>query len=154
MSKAPSLNHQRCLRNLVDEFSIYLRKNPIGEIIPTPGVIFNDINGIIPDLVFIHKSVKSQIATREKIYGAPTITIEILSPGKENIERDRDIKKQLYGKYGVKEYWIIDIENRIAELYKTKNKKLELYAILGEKDVIKTRILPKFACKISNIFRF
>src|SRR5262249_6250127 len=142
VSKAPSLNHQRCLRNLMDEFSGYLKKNPIGEVIPTPGVIFNDINGVIPDLVFIHKNQKNKIASREKIYGAPTIVVEIMSPGKENIERDRDVKRQIYGKQGVKEYWIIDLENRILEQYKIKNNKLELYSILGEKDILKTKILP------------
>ena len=154
VSKAPSLNHQRCLRNCIDEFSEYLKKNQIGEIIPTPGVIFNDINGVIPDLVFIHKNIKNKIANREKIYGAPTLVIEILSPGKENSERDRDVKRQIYGKQGVKEYWVIDLENRIIELYRLKNKKLELYSILGEKDTIKTKLLPKFNCKVTNLFKF
>jgi len=40
------------------------------------------------------------------------LVIEILSPGKENRDRDLLVKRQLYGKYGVGEYWSLIV--RIA----------------------------------------
>ena len=40
-----------------------------------------------------------------------------MSPGKENRDRDLLVKRQLYAKYGVREYWIVDTENRMVEVY-------------------------------------
>src|SRR5688572_8557264 len=67
VSKAPSLTHQRISRNVIEKFLFYLRDNPIGEILATPGVIFNNINGVIPDLVYLKNEIKDQIASGEKI---------------------------------------------------------------------------------------
>ena len=52
VSRAPSLIHQRTVRNVVFLFTQYLRDNPVGEILPGPGVIFSDFSGVIPDLVY------------------------------------------------------------------------------------------------------
>jgi len=48
----------------------------------------------------------------EKFTGALDIVIEVISPGPENRRRDLLVKRQLYGKYGLSEYWIVDPENR------------------------------------------
>ena len=38
VSRAPHLDHQRTITNLIYEFQFYLKKNPTGEIFTTPGV--------------------------------------------------------------------------------------------------------------------
>jgi Uncharacterized protein conserved in cyanobacteria len=63
---------------------------------------------------------------------APEIVIEILSPGRENVSRDRVAKRQLYAKHSVSEYWIVDSENRAVEVYRLTNQSLELVAVLRE----------------------
>jgi len=153
VSRAPSLTHQRIAGNLFADIKIYLRQNPIGEVFTTPGVIFTDFNGVIPDIVYLSNETRDKIASGEKVMGAPEIVIEILSPGLENIKRDRDIKRQLYGKYKVKEYWIIDSENKTVEIYILKDHILELNTLLTDKDLITTPILPGFSCNISDIFK-
>ena len=47
--------------------------------------------------------------------GAPDLAVEIISPS--NSFKDRNQKKRLYEKFGVKEYWIIDPANRTIEIY-------------------------------------
>ena len=114
VSHAPHLDHQKLASNLNIELGIYLRKNPIGIVIQTPGIIFSQDDAVIPDLVFAaHETVeKAVIQAGEKFEGkfnaAPELIIEILSYGKKDIERDRVHKRELYGKYGVKEYWVVD----------------------------------------------
>ena len=83
---------------------------------------------------------------------APDIVIEILSPGRENISRDRIAKRQLYAKYGVKEYWIADSENRSVEIYRLTDKGLELAAMLRLGDEITSPLLPGFSCPRSKIY--
>jgi Uma2 family endonuclease len=75
-----------------------------------------------------------------------------MSPGAENERRDRVIKRQLYGKYGVREYWIVDPESRSLEIYRLERRMLELIATLMDEDKIASRVLPSFSCQVKQIF--
>jgi hypothetical protein len=91
--------------------------NPIGEILPGVGVMLDDYNGVIPDLVFVtHERIGKTLAGG-RFQAAPEIVIEILSPGASNERRDRFVKRSLYAARGVAEYWIVDPENRSVELH-------------------------------------
>jgi Uma2 family endonuclease len=154
VSRAPNLTHQRVSGNLFAAFRGYLDHNPIGEILATPGVIFSEFSGVIPDVVFVSNERRAEIAAGERIMGAPDLIIEIVSPGAENERRDRIAKRQLYGKYGVKEYWVVDPYNRTIEVYLFKEKSLRLHATYAEADEVISSVLPGFTCKVENIFRF
>jgi Uma2 family endonuclease len=91
-----------------------LDKNPIGEIIPGPGIVFDIHNSVMPDLVYIRRE-RSEAINGIHLTEAPDLIIEVLWPGSENIARDRKMKRQLYGKRGVKEYWILDPQMRTIE---------------------------------------
>lgn len=149
VSRAPSLMHQGIVVDLLFVFTQYLRENPIGSVWPGPGVIFSDFSGVIPDVIYISNERQKEIATGARVSGAPDLIIEILSPGAENERRDRHAKRQLYRKYGVKEYWIVDPEKRAIQVYRTS--KLRLVATLGLRDEITTPLLPGFSCKVKEI---
>jgi Uma2 family endonuclease len=152
MSCSPNLKHQMVLHNLQFEIELFLRSNPIGFICPGIGVIFDDFNGVIPDLVFISNEQQDEIASGDRVYGAPDLAIEIISPGSENEKRDRGIKRQLYGFHKVKEYWIVDPENRRIEVYKLKKRKLELENDFNTNDELTSPVLKGFRLKLGNIF--
>src|SRR5215471_8618362 len=63
VSKAPSIEHQIVSSNLNAEFVLYLRANPIGKVVPTPGIVFGEIDGVIPDLVFVSNGTLERIRT-------------------------------------------------------------------------------------------
>lgn len=152
VSHAPSLSHQRVLGNLYAILRVYLDQNPVGEVVLTPGVIFNEFNSAIPDAVFIsHKSI-GEIISGERIVKAPELVIEIVSPGKENARRDREVKRQVYGKHGVKEYWIADPLNKSLEIYRLKRHNLTLVGNLMDEDEITSPLLPGFTCKTGRLF--
>lgn len=52
-------------------------------------------------------------------YGAPALIVEIISPS--SIKRDRIEKFNLYEKTGVREYWIVDPEGLVMEVYALEN---------------------------------
>ena len=126
VSRAPGVPHQRVSTNAVAIFWNYLAENPIGEVIATPGLIFGKFSGVIPDIVFYTHERAKEIISGERLVAAPELVIEILSRGSENVARDRIVKRQLYAKYGVAEYWIVDAENRAIEVYRLQNGTLEL----------------------------
>ena len=84
--------------------------------------------------------------------GAPDIVIEIVSAGAENRRRDFLVKRQLYGKYGIEEYWIIDTENRYVLIHRLQGQSLELVATLRNGDDITSPLLPGFDCPAGAIF--
>src|SRR5207302_5041026 len=131
---------------------IYLETNPIGTIVATPGLVLSRYNGVIPDLVFYTHKHAEQIIANDRLIAAPDIVIEILSPGRENVSRDRLAKRQLYGNYGVKEYWIADSENRSVEIYRLTDKCLDLVAMLRLSDEIASPLLSGFSCSRSTLF--
>lgn len=153
VSRAPTLAHQRVSRNLLVILDNYLARNPIGEVLATPGVMFSESSGVIPDLIFISNERRDEIASGERVLGAPDLVIEILSPGAENARRDRLAKRQLYGKYGVKEYCVVDPELLVVEIYHAQNGAPELVGGLTDEGKISSALLSGFECDAAGIFR-
>src|SRR2546426_781474 len=151
VSRAPSLIHQGTVRNVLFLFTQYLRENPVGQIFPGPGVIFSDFSGVIPDLVYFSHERGKEIATGDRITGAPELIIEVLSPGTENRRRDEHAKRQLYKKYGVKEFWILDPQRLTIQVFRTA--RLKLTATLGVRDVLSTPLSPRLRCSVKEIFQ-
>lgn len=151
VSRAPGLPHQLVTANIIGCFLKYLEGNPIGRIVPTPGLILSQFSGVTPDLVFYSHARGKEIIANDRLNAAPEIVIEILSSGRENISRDRIAKRQLYAKHGVSEYWIVDSENRAVEVCPLATQSLELVTILRDADEITSPSLPGFACPLSKI---
>jgi Uma2 family endonuclease len=152
VSRAPGIPHQRVLLNLELGLSDYLRANPIGILVPGAGAIFSDYDAVIPDLAFVCNERWDQVVTGEKFTGALDLVIEILSPGTQNRQRDLSAKRQLYGKYGAKEYWIVDSENREVLVLRLQGQALEEIVTLKAEDELTSPLLSGFELKVSAIF--
>jgi Uma2 family endonuclease len=149
VSRAPSLTHQEIVDNLIVAIRNYLHQHPIGRVWSGAGVIFSDFSGVIPDVVYVSNERLGEIASGDRVTGAPDLVIEVLSPGSESERRDRHAKRQLYRKYGVKEYWLIDPAGRTIEDYRTQ--RFKLVARLGLKDRVTSPLLPDFDCSVRDI---
>jgi Uma2 family endonuclease len=152
VSCSPGLTHQRVTANLITLFVIFLRENPIAKWVPTPGLMFSEHSAVIPDLVVFPGKKSDAIISGEQLTGPPDLVIEILSPGPTNIRRDRIVKLQLYSKYGVPEYWIVDPDNLAVEQYVLHGSSLKLMQTLEHEDVLSSAAIPGFACLGSEIF--
>lgn len=152
VSRAPSLSHQRILGNIYAILRAYLSQNPIGEVLLTPGVIFDIYDGAIPDAVFVSNARKREVISGERFTGAPELMIEVVSPGAGNERRDRVVKRQVYGRHGVKEYWIADPQNRSVEVYRLKKRALSLVHTIMDEDELTSSVLPSFKCLARDVF--
>jgi Uma2 family endonuclease len=68
-------------------------------------VYLDDMNVFEPDLYYVAKENR-RIMVEEGVRGAPDLVAEILSP--EDCEQDRNEKREVYARAGVKEMWLID----------------------------------------------
>jgi len=129
MSPAPSPIHQRAVKKLLKALDGFIDSRALGETFISPIDLFLDetSNAVQPDLVFISKSDQI-IIDKDGLHGVPSFIIEILSPG--NPQYDLVIKKELYEKFGVKEYWIVNPDTKNVIGYTLQNKK---YGIPVEK---------------------
>ncbi len=115
MVPSPSTIHQTISVNLTVIFGNFLKKNPVGKIFHAPiDVILSDTDVVIPDLVFVRKE-RLKIVTHNNIRGTPDLIIEILSVS--NKKRDLIEKKNLYERFGIKEYWIVNPEIKSVLVY-------------------------------------
>jgi Uma2 family endonuclease len=153
VSRAPGIPHQIILFRLQGKFFQYLEANPIGRMVPGSGAIFSDIDAVIPDLVFVTNERWEQIVEGTHFVAAPDLVIEIVSPGRENRRRDRDLKRRLYGKYGVREYWIVDPDDRSVAVYELDDATLELVNVFKDESEIQSTVLPNLSLTTSAIFK-
>lgn len=151
VSNVPGIPHQLCLGRLVFRLMSYLEEHPIGEAIYGPGLVLDDYNSIIPDLVFV-SAERQHIITDRWLIDAPDLIVEIVSPGEKNSERDRQVKRQLYSRRGVREYWVVDPQLRTIEVYRLQENVLVLEATLRGSDVLTSALLPGFSCAVSEMF--
>jgi len=153
VSCSPGLTHERVLIKLILLIGKFLERSPIGEAVANMGVILSNVSGVIPDLLVFLNEQRDTIITNDRLTGPPALVIEILSPGSANIRRDRVTKLQLYAKYGVPEYWIVDPQNMTLERYVGQESSLVFLETLENEDTLSTTTLPGFSCKVSEIFR-
>lgn len=116
VTPAPSRRHQRVTVNLVAAFLRLLDDPGHGWVYTAPiGVEFPDTEeGVQPDIIFVSKA-RSEILVEDGIRGAPDLVVEILSPS--TAQRDRTIKRKLYQRQGVAQYWVVDPDTESVEVW-------------------------------------
>jgi Uma2 family endonuclease len=112
----PSFNstHQIIVGNLLLQLSRVVEDENLGEVMPIIDVYLDeDSNIVLPDITFVNKDNHSII--QDHIHGTPDLLVEVLSPSNPN--HDLVKKKDLYERFGVKEYWIVDPETKLALVF-------------------------------------
>jgi Uma2 family endonuclease len=115
VTPAPGTSHQDILGNLFVILRGHVNTNRLGKVFVAPvDCIFENITIVQPDIVFVETARRSVISERG-IEGAPTLVVEVISPSTSAIDRRR--KLQLYARYAVPYYWIVDPPARTIEAY-------------------------------------
>lgn len=154
MVPAPDSNHQRISRNI--EFKIFglLKKHSIGEVFNAPyDVILDDKSIVQPDILLVLNNNKDKIKKRG-FFGVPDLIVEIISPSSRY--RDTVQKKDLYEKFGVTEYWLVDPKAEYVEVLTLNNGKYELYseAYFDEEDkqIVASKLIKELTIELKEIF--
>ncbi len=152
MTPSPSTRHQRISYNLVCFLDVYLRRAKTGQLFPAPiDVVLSDLDVVQPDLLFI-SSAKAFIITKKNIQGPPDLVIEIIS--ETSRKTDATIKRKLYERYGVCEYWIVDPELERVGVHRMTDRGYVCATELSREadHAVETPLLPGLKLKLFDIF--
>lgn len=149
---SPTLIHQEISGNIFFYFKLYLREKKTGKIYYAPlDVVLDNENAPQPDLVYVSNENSSVLNEEELvIVGTPDLVVEILSPG--TAKRDRTLKKDIYEEFGVKEYWLVDPNNKTIEVYTLQNSRYTLFSLSDAEDKLKSALLPDLEIPLADIF--
>jgi Uma2 family endonuclease len=153
VTATPNRRHQAIVANLLGMIWSYLQQQPIGRVFTAPfDVIFSDFDVVEPDVLYLSRERMAQIETSPWVRGAPDLVIEI---GSESTRRrDETIKRRLYERFGVSEYWVVDPEIDVIKLYRRAGDRVERAAELALEngDVLTTPLLPTLEMPLVKVF--
>ena len=149
MSPAPELFHQRWAGKLYLAIQRHVETRRLGEIFFAPvDVVLDEKNVVQPDLVFV-STANSGLLQRRGIMGAPDLVVEIISP--TSLRRDRYDKRELYARFGVKEFWLADVANRSIEILSLQKSGYHLLSCANNEGKIRSEILPGFELDLASL---
>ncbi len=157
MTPAPSMAHQQ-LSMILGSLLYHALKDRGCEVFAAPFDVrltdnekaedYEIYTVVQPDISIICD--KSKLDKRGCV-GAPDVVVEILSPS--TAAKDLKVKRELYQKHGVKEYWLAHPTDRIMMIYVLdddgKYNKAQIYDL---KDTLRTGLFEGFEIKLSEVF--
>ena len=170
MAPSPGWGHVNVTANLIATIGVHARINKLGVAVADNfDVHFPDGNLFQPDFIFVSaENAKLLFQSKDNtIHGVPDMVAEIFS--KSTMKRDLGIKKDVYERNGVREYWIIDPWSENIQVYLLRDGKYflddvyqnysddELSKLTDEeraevKMEVPVAVLDGFTVKIRNIF--
>lgn len=151
MPPSPSEAHQGANVELAWLLHGFVKERGLGRVYFAPfDVVLSDVDVVQPDLLFVSKE-RSHIITAANVRGAPDLVVEIRSPS--TADRDWTVKRDLYSRYGVKEYWVVDADERRVWVMLLGDDRLEEVGTYGVGDVLTSPTLQGLSIDLDDVFQ-
>ncbi|MFW6238208.1 MAG: Uma2 family endonuclease [Halanaerobiales bacterium] len=156
MYPAPSRRHQKIIIEFIRQLSQYLLEKdcevyaaPFDVRLPEGDQDDENVQTVVqPDILLMCDEDKLD---EKGVRGAPDLVMEVISPASG--VRDRKVKRELYERHGVKEYWLVDYLEEVVEVYILNNDgeygKSEVYQ---EEDVVPVSVLEDLKIDLNYVF--
>lgn len=151
MMSAPSVSHQRTLTKLFLQLAKFLEGKSCEVFVAPFDVCLNalgddDTTVVQPDIVII---CDRSILDKKRCNGAPDMVIEITSPSTSR--HDRFTKLNKYLQTGVKEYWIVDPDDKLVTVHILENGKYVIAPYEGD-ETVSVNILDGCQITLTDVF--
>jgi Uma2 family endonuclease len=147
---SPFGKHQKISQRILWIVLSHVKKNDSGDVFYSPlDVIFEEgIDRVQPDILFIRK--ENMAIFQDYVRGVPDMVCEIVSPG--TYRRDTAIKKEIYEKYGVPEYWVVIPELKIIEVKTLEEGRYKIHSYAEGEGMVTSKIIEGLQINIKDIF--
>jgi Uma2 family endonuclease len=113
VTPSPATKHQQVSIAIAVQLYDQIERPGLGLVIYAPmDVVFSRIDVVQPDLLVILNRNR-RIVKRKNVRGSPDLIVEITSPS--TVRRDLELKRSLYEKYRVPEYWIVHTHQNVVD---------------------------------------
>ncbi|WP_229206699.1 Uma2 family endonuclease [Dyadobacter crusticola] len=149
MSPSPKLSHQRVSRKLLRALTTYVENNDLGEVFAAPldTILEEKFNVLQPDILFVAKEQADIM--QDWVRGAPAMALEIVSKG--SYRMDTVVKKAIYERYGVQEYWLVFPEKALIEIYTLQRIAYQTHGVFTTSDTINSPIFQTLNLEVSLV---
>ena len=154
VTPSPNLRHQRISGNLYWLIRAYLETHKIGEVFYAPlDVVFSNYDVVEPDLLYVSHARSAEVLTTLNVQGAPELVIEIASRGTRR--RDETIRRRLYERSRVVEYWVVDPELDVVRVHRREADGFARVVEISRErgDSLTTPLLQGLELQLSEIFK-
>jgi len=149
MSVAPRVPHQGVILNLAMALTVFAHPRRLGRVVLSPMDVHLPSGDIVePDLIFVRRENLAII--QDWVRGVPDLLVEVLSPS--HPERDLIVKRDLYARNGVGEYWIVDPADRSVQILKLSGNRYEPAGYRKGDQALATDLLPGLALIVESLF--
>lgn len=154
VTPSPNLRHQRVVGRLYLSIGNYLEAYPgVGQLFLAPlDVVLSYHDVVEPDLLFVAGD-QSSIMTEKNIQGPPALVVEVLSKGTR--KKDAQIKRRLFERTGVREYWLVDPELDLVQVLRPSDarKLVRVDELSAEDDAtLTTPLMPGWQLAMPALF--
>ncbi|MBO0934934.1 Uma2 family endonuclease [Fibrella sp. HMF5335] len=108
-------------------------------------------NDYEPDICFWNDDIASSFGQKQSAFPSPDFIVEILSDSTK--DRDYGVKMTDYALHGVREYWIVDVDNEAIEQYLLSGTEFTLAQKLKD-GTLAAEAIPGFAIAVKDVFAF
>ena len=148
---SPNEAHQSAQINLGSRMFLHTQGMGLGKVYFAPlDVVLSDTDTVRPDLFFVAKE-RLHIITADNVQGAPDLVVEIRFPS--TARQDWNVKRELYTRHGVKEYWLVDPEATTVATLLLEGVDLKVAGVYSGGDKLTSRVMGGFSIALSDVFR-
>jgi len=113
VTPAPSFHHQDAVLRIVAVLRDYVERTGAGYALMSPADITPEPGALVQPDVFVGPLPEGRRPTSWADFSHLLLAVEILSPS--SARADRTIKRRLFQRTRVPEYWIVDLDARLVE---------------------------------------
>lgn len=149
VAPSPDFAHQDVIWGLGSSLRRFVQTNRLGVVVGAPMDVVLAFNTIVqPDLLFIREDRRGIISDR--VHGPPDLCVEALSPSTSSHDRTR--QKELYARFGVREYWIIDTDCETITVFTLRDNAYDEGTILNSNDTLRASVIVGFEIRVGEVF--
>ena len=154
VTPSPNTKHETVSVTLTVLIGGWLEANPIGRLYHAPfDVVFSRFDVVEPDVLYLSNERAAEVLTTQHVSGTPDLVVEIGSRGTR--ARDETLKRALYERSGVTEYWFVDPEIDVVRIYRWSGERFvrPMESSREANDVLTTPLLPGLELPLARLFR-
>lgn len=152
MSPAPTSSHQHAVSVIHGTIFQFLKGKPC-KVFPAPfDVSLPDASGVSITVVQPDITVICDLSriTEQGCNGAPNMVVEVIS--KSSVKKDLHEKYSIYEQAGVKEYWIVQPQDRSLIIFTLTEAGYQPSKPLTKGDIATSQVLPGLEIDLDEIF--